>query len=333
MTRSTAASAMNNPADDAGGTLYNRRELRLLLNGQNLAETVTYPKDDYSRWDPHFQVGGPVLTDKMWFWAGYTPTMEDTNRTVTFRSNQQTGTYESKETTQNLVGNLTWQMSQPARLRVSGQYRPYDRDGLLPNPNGTNNPATVFAITSKQPNNTATGSFDYVGSNRVFFNTKVNYLEYRPARQRHPERDSLHLRGRVEQHLRDQAGPDSVGRLHEHSDEPADIEGQILANRLERRQHVLLERRRTAHVQGRRAVRAHRKRRGERRTAAQRIVRLGHIAHEPRWVRQPRTVRLLLVAHVRHARQGQRQQPGSFLPGRLDGQQPVDHQRWCPDRA
>ena len=139
---------------------------------------MTYPKDDYSRWDPHFQVGGPVLTDKMWFWAGYTPTMEDTNRTVTFRSNQQTGTYESKETTQNLVGNLTWQMSQPARLRVSGQYRPYDRDGLLPNPNGTNNPATVFAITSKQPNNTATGSFDYVGSNRVFFNTKVNYLEY-----------------------------------------------------------------------------------------------------------------------------------------------------------
>ena len=54
----------------------------------------------------------------------------------------------------------------------------HDRDGLLPNPNGTNNPATVFAITSKQPNNTATGSFDYVGSNRVFFNTKVNYLEY-----------------------------------------------------------------------------------------------------------------------------------------------------------
>jgi Carboxypeptidase regulatory-like domain/TonB dependent receptor-like, beta-barrel/TonB-dependent Receptor Plug Domain len=170
--------AMNNTGGTAGGTTYDRRQLRLLLTGENLAETVTYPKDDYSRWDPHFQVGGPVLTDKMWFWAGYTPTMEDTNRTVTFRSNQQTGTYESKETTQNLVGNLTWQMSQPARLRVSGQYRPYDRDGLLPNPNGTNNPATVFAITSKQPNNTATGSFDYVGSNRVFFNTKVNYLEY-----------------------------------------------------------------------------------------------------------------------------------------------------------
>ena len=133
--------AMNNTAGNVQAEpLYNRRQLRLLLTGENLAETVTYPKDDYSRWDPHFQVGGPMLTDKMWFWAGYTPTMEDTKRTVTFSSNQQTGTYESKETTQNLVGNLTWQMSQPARLRVSGQYRPYDRDGLLPNPNGTNNP-------------------------------------------------------------------------------------------------------------------------------------------------------------------------------------------------
>ena len=170
--------ALNNTGGTAGGTTYDRRQLRLLLTGENQAETVTYPKDDYSRWDPHFQVGGPIVANKAWFWGGYTPTLEDTQRTVTFRSNSQTDTFESKETTQNLVGNVTWQVSAPARLRVSGQYRPYERDGLLPNPNGTNNPATVFAITSKQPNNTATGSFDYVSSNRLFFNTKVNYLEY-----------------------------------------------------------------------------------------------------------------------------------------------------------
>ncbi len=170
--------ALNNTAGNAAGTAYDRRQLRLFLTGENLAETVTYPKDDYSRLDPHFQVGGPVLSDKMWFWVGYTPTIENTKRTVTFRSNQQTSTFESKETTQNVIGNLTWQISQPARLRVSGQFRPYERDGLLPNPNGTNNPATVFDITSNQPNNTATGSFDWVGSSRVFFNSKVNYLEY-----------------------------------------------------------------------------------------------------------------------------------------------------------
>jgi hypothetical protein len=170
--------AMNNTANNAAGTTYNRRELRLLLSGANAAETVEYPKDDYSRWDPHFQIGGPIVPDKMWFWFGYTPQLEKTTRQVTFRSNQETASFESKETTQNVVGNLTWQVTNPARVRVSGQYRPYKREGLLPNPNGTNNPRTVFGIESEQPNITTTGSFDYVASNRLFFNTKVNYLEY-----------------------------------------------------------------------------------------------------------------------------------------------------------
>jgi hypothetical protein len=175
--------AMNNIEGTRGAPpatpgYWERRQLRLLLTGENQAETVTYPKDDYSRWDPHFQVGGPLVADKMWFWAGYTPTMEETERTVTFRSNQQTNTFSSKETTQNVVGNVVWQIAQPARLRLSGQYRPYEREGQLPNPNGTNNPLTVFGITTKAPNNTATASFDWIGSNRVFFNTKANYLEY-----------------------------------------------------------------------------------------------------------------------------------------------------------
>jgi hypothetical protein len=173
--------ALNNPAGDAGGAPVGQRDLRqlrLLLSGANAAETVEYPKDNYTRWDPHFQLGGPIVTDKMWFWLGYTPQLENTERTVTFRSNSETATFESKETTQNVVGNVTWQIAQPARLKFSGQYRPYKREGLLPNPNGTNNPRTVFAIESDQPNITTTANFDYVASNRMFFNTKVNYLEY-----------------------------------------------------------------------------------------------------------------------------------------------------------
>ncbi len=54
----------------ASGT---RRELRLLLNGVNEAETVEYPKDDYSHWEPAFQVGGPIVKNKLWFWGGYAP--------------------------------------------------------------------------------------------------------------------------------------------------------------------------------------------------------------------------------------------------------------------
>jgi len=156
-----------------------RRVLRLYLNGQNLAETVEYPKDNYSRTDPFFQLGGPIMKDKLWFWMGYTPQLEKTERTVTFRSNSQTGTFESKETTQNLIGNITYQIAQPLRLKVSGQYRPYKQEGRLPAENGTSNPLVAFAkLGTEQDNNTATGSLDWVASNRAFFNVKGNYLAY-----------------------------------------------------------------------------------------------------------------------------------------------------------
>jgi Carboxypeptidase regulatory-like domain/TonB-dependent Receptor Plug Domain len=101
--------ALNNTAGTAGGsalgsglaqlapgTTGTRRALRLVQSGANAAETVEYPKDDYSRWDPHLQLGGPILVDKLWFWGGYTPQLENTERTVTFRSNRQTASFKSK---------------------------------------------------------------------------------------------------------------------------------------------------------------------------------------------------------------------------------------------
>jgi hypothetical protein len=184
--------ALNNTAGTAGGSALGsglaqlapgttgvRRALRLVLSGANEAETVVYPKDDYTRWDPHFQVGGPIFRDKLWFWAGYTPQLENTDRIVTFNSTGATGTFSSKETTQNMVGNVTWQVSDAWRLRVSGQNRPFEQDGRLPNVDGTSNPATQFAsLGIEQDNITTTGSVDWVASNRVFLNAKVNYLRY-----------------------------------------------------------------------------------------------------------------------------------------------------------
>ena len=155
------------------------RALRLALSGANEAETVEYDKDAYSRWDPHAQLGGPIFREKLWFWAGYTSENENTERTVTFRSNGQPGTFTSKETTQNVVGNLSWQVTPGIRARLSGQTQPYTQDGRLPAVDGTSNPAVAFAALGlKQTNVTGTASLDWIPSNRVFVNGRVNYLMY-----------------------------------------------------------------------------------------------------------------------------------------------------------
>lgn len=175
--------ALNNTLGNGGGTIPTasgtRRELRLLLNGVNQAETVEYAKDDYSHWEPAFQVGGPIVKNKLWFWGGYAPLLDSTARTVTFRSNGLTDTFTSKETTQTYAGNITWQASDPIRLRFSAQDRPYTQEGRLPLPNGTSNPATAFrALGMETKNLTTNTNFDWVASSKTFINAKVNYLRY-----------------------------------------------------------------------------------------------------------------------------------------------------------
>ncbi len=144
-----------------------------------MAETVEYPHDGYTRWDPHFQIGGPILREKLWFWAGYTSVLEDTTRTVTFNSTRQEGTFTSSESSENFVGNVTWQMTPSMRFKLAGQTQPYTQAGRLPAIDGTGNPVTKFAeLGVDEQNFTGTGSFDWVANNRLFFNAKLNYLQY-----------------------------------------------------------------------------------------------------------------------------------------------------------
>ena len=141
-----------------------RPTLRLVLTGQNVSEYVTLAEDDYSRVEPFFQVGGPIVRDRLWFYGGYTPQLDDTNRTVTFRSNSQTSWYESKEKTHNLTGNITAQITNNLRAQVEPLQhvqpgRPSAGERRL------EQLRTNFAgLGRKQPNIATSGSVDYVAS-------------------------------------------------------------------------------------------------------------------------------------------------------------------------
>jgi hypothetical protein len=152
---------------------------RLVLTGENRDEYVTFPEDQYSRWEPFGQIGGPIAQNKLWFYAGVTPQIESTERTVTFRSNQQTDTFKSDETTTYYSGNLTGQLTEGLRTRVAANYGRYSQDGRLPAKDGSSNFRTNFAgLGQKKPNLGVNGTVDYVASNNLFFNAKANYLAY-----------------------------------------------------------------------------------------------------------------------------------------------------------
>jgi outer membrane receptor protein involved in Fe transport len=168
----------------SGGTEYQtrgmegteRQTLRIVLTGLNEAEHVRYREDEYTRWYPIFELGGPIFRDRMWFYGGYAGDYRDIDRTVTFRTGGSTGTFNSGEKTNYVTGKFTGQLSQALRTTYSITANPFKRDGILPNQDGAGSPTADYAGQGReQPNTSMTGQADYVASHNVFFAGKVNY--------------------------------------------------------------------------------------------------------------------------------------------------------------
>ena len=117
-----------------------RPTLRLVPSDSNRAEYVTYPEDSYSRWEPGFTLGGPLMKDKLWFFAGYAPEWTSTDRTVTFRSNGSTGSYNQKFKRNNYTANLTGQFGPKWRAKAAFMSSGYKQEGRLPALDGTEQP-------------------------------------------------------------------------------------------------------------------------------------------------------------------------------------------------
>ena len=156
-----------------------RQTLRLVLDGTNNAEYIRYAKDDYARMYPVADIGGPIFKNRLWFYGGYSGDLRDIDRTVTFRTTQTAGTFNSKETTHYLTGNVTAQVTSALRTKFSATSNSFEREGLLPSQAGTDSATANYAIQGrKQPNLSLTGRADYVATPALFFSGSVNYLTY-----------------------------------------------------------------------------------------------------------------------------------------------------------
>jgi hypothetical protein len=160
-----------------------RPSLRLVPSNTTQAEYVVQPVDDFTDTEPVFELGGPILKDKLWFYAGYNPNWTETRRTVRFTSNQQTATFESKPIEQNVTLNATTQLRQNLRGRFSTTLRRTKGGVTLPgiNTDGTSNSTpSQFPMTNRTDgfNDSFAGVLDWVAGPTTYANLTATYLTY-----------------------------------------------------------------------------------------------------------------------------------------------------------
>ncbi len=104
-----------------------RPSLRLNPANQTLSEYTSTPRDPAYNLDLIGDVGGPLLRDRAWFFAGYGPQYGRQKRTVTFTNGGNTETFRSDDETRNLNYNVTAQIEHGPARQVRRQQQPVVR--------------------------------------------------------------------------------------------------------------------------------------------------------------------------------------------------------------
>jgi hypothetical protein len=160
-----------------------RPTLRLNPSDQTKSESYTTPEDKFTRTEPTFDLGGPILRNRMWFYVGYAPDFDYSNRTVTFRANNQTGTFYQNEEDHNLLANVTGQLSGDMRVRFSTNQQRWRNEPAFPSiePDGTStaNPALFPGqIIEDNFDNFYVGTLDWVVTPKLYANIAVGAFDY-----------------------------------------------------------------------------------------------------------------------------------------------------------
>ena len=156
--------------------------LRIDLADATRSQYITYPKDDATRIEPGFSLGGPIVLNKAWFFGAYQPAFTTTDRSVDPSSSGNPAALSisqtEKRTAQFLSTNVSGQIGENLRVRGAFNNSWSKIKGLLPSLNGTD-PADGIDVnylkTSTFPNWTLSGTMDYIISPKLFLGVRGGY--------------------------------------------------------------------------------------------------------------------------------------------------------------
>jgi hypothetical protein len=139
-----------------------RPTLRLKPGDITQAEYVTYPKDQLVTWEPSYLLGGPILVNRLWFFSSYAPSLTRVERTVTFNSNRQQGTFDARAARHASSHNISGLVVNRLRFKAAANLSPTVADNQLPAIDGSSNPNSNFTADLRRPQASYSSSADLV---------------------------------------------------------------------------------------------------------------------------------------------------------------------------
>ena len=135
-------------------------------------------------------LGGPIVQDKLWFFAGYLPQFIDTDRDVTFVSNEQTRSFTNETRRHFLMGKLSWRPADSLLVNLSYSQSPFLSEGQLPGRDGLGDADLDYSpIGQTRDKNSYSGTFQWTANRSVFVEGFAGYYEARGHELGIPEGD------------------------------------------------------------------------------------------------------------------------------------------------
>lgn len=159
-----------------------RPTLRLNPFDDDVAEYFHNTRDSFRQLNPGFDLGGPILKDRLWFFSSSRPIFEQTERNVTFLANREIKHFESGLRQDFTINKLDFAASSKLRGSFSHYYLPQKRNGILPTQQGTDSPTTPFGdLGYRAPTAMLQWQVDYFANSQLVLTAfgGYNYNNYK----------------------------------------------------------------------------------------------------------------------------------------------------------
>lgn len=134
-----------------------------------------YQGDKFRNWQPIFNLGGPLIPNKLFFFSAYSPVLNSTTRHVNFQSGE-SADYDRTTRWQYLSNKLEFIPTQTVRMNVSWLWNPVRNTGSLPNVNGQDAYDSPWAdLGDRTSGNVVMGQVDYLPTPRLIFSFRGGY--------------------------------------------------------------------------------------------------------------------------------------------------------------